>query len=53
MTRPVDLRQSRERTLMKTTQPYAPDLDLRVDVVMVFGYDDTLGERIRSWREAG
>lgn len=38
---------------MKTTQPYAPDLDLGVDVVIVFGHDASLGSRIRSWLEAG
>lgn len=51
--RPYDPRQSRERTAMQTGVPYAPDLDLGVDVVMAYGLGPSLPDRISSWSEQG
>ncbi len=51
--RPYDPRQSRERTAVQTSVPYAPDLDLGVDVIMAYGLDPSLPDRISSWSDQG
>jgi hypothetical protein len=51
--RPYDPRQTRERTSMQTGAGYAADLDVGVDVVMVYGVDPSLPERLRSWSDQG
>lgn len=51
--RPRDPRRSRERTIFHTGEPYAPDLDLDADVVILYGINETLAARIRSWAGQG
>lgn len=51
--RPRDPRCHSERTLLETTEPWSPDLDVGTDVAVVFGHDATLAARLASWRDAG
>lgn len=44
---------AREATGFQESAPYDPKIDLRTDFVMAYGLDDSTGERIARWREAG
>ncbi|HEY3861773.1 MAG TPA: hypothetical protein VGO59_07790 [Verrucomicrobiae bacterium] len=45
--------QSLERTCFQTHSPWRGDCDLRSDVAIVYGFDSTMPERVKSWREHG
>jgi hypothetical protein len=47
---PVD--RSRVRTLYQTRR-YAPDVDLRTDAVIIYGWKDDLAEEVNTWRARG
>ena len=47
--RPAD----EERLSFQTARPWAPGLNLNADVAMVYGIDETLPERLASWRDRG
>ncbi|MEN6520024.1 MAG: hypothetical protein ABFD46_02590 [Armatimonadota bacterium] len=49
----TDPKQSLERTIFQTASPYDDRIDLKSDVVMVYGIDPGLPERIKTWREQG
>ncbi|MEX3616870.1 hypothetical protein [Paenibacillus glucanolyticus] len=42
-----------ERTGFQESAAYHPDYDLQTDFVMVYGIDDTMPERIQTWKEKG
>jgi hypothetical protein len=50
---PADPAQLLERTSFQTSQRWSPQGNLRADVAMVYGIDNSLSERIRSWRDRG
>ncbi|MCD6340075.1 MAG: hypothetical protein J7M29_11940 [Verrucomicrobia bacterium] len=50
---PPDPLQVLERTCFQTAAPYAPWIDLRADVAIVYGLNPSLPERLKSWRERG
>jgi hypothetical protein len=50
---PPDPQQDLERTCFQTGQPWSGIADLRSDVVLVYGIDPRLPDRIQSWREHG
>src|SRR6476659_3946801 len=50
---PEDPVQDLERTSFQTSQPWSPLGNLRSDVAMVYGIDNTLPDRVQSWRERG
>ena len=41
------------KTSVQTPLAYAPDIDLGVDMIMVYGIGDDFPERAASWRERG
>jgi hypothetical protein len=45
--------QNLERTCFQTHAPWKGDCDLRSDVAIVYGFDSTMAERVRSWRDHG
>ena len=49
--------QGRERTTFQTSSSWKPTIDVRSDVVMVYGANDrgseTFGQRVESWRRRG
>ena len=47
---PID--RSQVRTLYQT-RGYSPDIDLRTDGVIVYGWKEDLPERVRDWRASG
>lgn len=42
-----------ERTCFQTARPWAPNLNLRSDVAIVYGIDPGLPGRIQTWRDRG
>ena len=42
-----------EKTGFQEDKPYSPEIDLQTDFVMVYGIDNNLEERIKSWKEKG
>src|SRR6476659_1403395 len=50
---PEDPVQNLERTSFQTSQPWSPLGNLRSDVAMVYGIDNSLPERVKSWRDRG
>ena len=50
---PADPAQHLERTSFQTSQPWSPNGNLRADVAMVYGIDQTLPDRVKSWRDRG
>ncbi|HTH48364.1 MAG TPA: hypothetical protein VMB21_12705, partial [Candidatus Limnocylindria bacterium] len=50
---PTDPNQILERTSFQTSQPWSPLGNLRSDVVMVYGIDRTLPERVKTWQDRG
>jgi hypothetical protein len=50
---PEDPAQTLERTSFQTSQAWSPLGNLRSDVAMVYGIDNGLPERVKSWRERG
>jgi len=50
---PTDPGQSLERTSFQTSKPWSPLANLRADVAMVYGIDQTLPERVQTWRDHG
>jgi len=50
---PEDPAQTLERTSFQTSQPWSPLGNLRSDVAMVYGIDNSLPERVKSWRDRG
>jgi hypothetical protein len=50
--KPNQLNRQFERTAFQTPH-YHPTIDLRTDVVFVYGWDETLPERIRTWHRQG
>ncbi len=53
LSRPLDPKQALERTCFQCYAPFSERINVRSDVVMVYGIDKGLSERIRSWRERG
>jgi hypothetical protein len=45
--------QVKERTTFQTSRSYDDSIDIKSDVVMVYGIDKGLPDRIESWREQG
>jgi hypothetical protein len=41
------------RLIFQTSQPWSPRVNINADAVMVYGIDDTVRERIQSWRDHG
>jgi len=50
---PEDPASHLERTSFQTSKPWSEQGNLRADVAMVYGIDDTLPDRLRSWRDRG
>jgi hypothetical protein len=50
---PFDPQQSQERTSFQTGAPWSGIADLRSDVVLVYGIDPGLPQRIQTWRDHG
>ncbi|MHA3770433.1 hypothetical protein ACXR0O_02720 [Verrucomicrobiota bacterium sgz303538] len=50
---PEDPAQHLERTSFQTSKPWSPTGNLRADVAMVYGIDESLPERVKSWRDRG
>jgi hypothetical protein len=50
---PEDPAQILERTCFQTAKPWSPQGNLRSDVALVYGIDNTLPERVFSWRNRG
>jgi len=50
---PSEPAQLLERTSFQTSQPWSPLGNLRADVAMVYGIDDTMPARVKSWRDRG
>ena len=50
---PRDPDQALERTSFQTAKPWSPVGNLPADVAMVYGVNDSLPERVRSWRDRG
>ncbi|HWD40060.1 MAG TPA: hypothetical protein VG944_14520, partial [Fimbriimonas sp.] len=46
-----DPRQAEERTVFQTHAPYEDRLDSRADVAIVYGFDKTMPDRVKSWRD--
>src|SRR5947209_2257240 len=44
---------SDERTGFQEQRPYQPSIDLRTDVVMVYGIDEGMPRRVQEWKAAG
>jgi len=45
--------QNLERTCFQTHAPWQADCDLRSDVAIVYGFDDSMASRVQSWRDHG
>jgi hypothetical protein len=45
--------QALERTVFQTSQPYSDRINLRADVAIVYGFDKTMPDRVKSWRDRG
>lgn len=45
--------QNPEKTCFQTARGWIPELDLRSDVAIVYGVNESFPERLRSWRERG
>lgn len=43
----------REKTCFQTASPWKPELDLRSDVAIVYGINETFSDRVQSWQERG
>ena len=43
---------SDERTAFPEQRPYHPSIDLRTDVVLVYGIDEGMPQRVREWKAA-
>ncbi len=41
------------QTLFQTDRPWSPRTNINADTVMVYGVDDTVAQRIQSWRDHG
>jgi len=50
---PPDPQQRLERTCFQTAAPWSGIADLRSDVVLVYGIDSGLPQRIQTWRDRG
>lgn len=50
---PADRPAGEERLSFQTARPWKPSLNLNADVAMVYGIDETLPERLASWRDRG
>ena len=48
-----DLRAQEQRLSFQTSGPWSPRVHLNADVAMVYGINQTLPERMKSWREHG
>lgn len=42
-----------DRTCFQTGGPWRPEVDLRSDVAIVYGVNDSFSERVKGWRERG
>ncbi len=49
----VDPDQIKERTSFQEAGPYSDTIDIKSDVVMVYGIDPGLPDRIKTWRDKG
>lgn len=52
-TRVFKLDRTAEDTCFQCAAPYAPRIDIRSDVAIVYGIDDTLSSRIEVWKRHG
>ena len=43
----------REKTTLQSGAPWRPEYDVRSDVVMVYGLNDSFNERVESWKSRG
>jgi hypothetical protein len=50
---PADPQQHLERTCFQTGRPWSGSADLRSDVVLAYGIDPGLPQRIQTWRDHG
>lgn len=50
---PTDRPQSEERLSFQAFDPWRPDVNLNADVAMVYGIDETLPQRIKTYVDAG
>lgn len=50
---PIDPNQRLERTSFQEAGAYDPRIDIKTDVAMVYGIDQGLPGRIKTWREEG
>jgi len=41
------------KTTFQSSQPWRPTIDVRADAVMVYGVNETLEDRLASWKERG
>ncbi len=48
-----DPKQYLERTSFQVASPYGPEIDLKSDVAMVYGFGGNVAERIARWKQEG
>jgi hypothetical protein len=44
---------SLERTCFQTASTWKPEIDVKSDVAIVYGVNDSLAERVAAWRDRG
>ncbi|MGI6455083.1 MAG: hypothetical protein ACOX5R_05610 [bacterium] len=44
---------AQDKTTFQTASPWSPEIDLRSDVAIVYGVNDSFSARVKSWRERG
>ncbi len=42
-----------EKTCFQTGSPWAPEIDVRSDIAIVYGMNDSFASRLQSWRDRG
>ena len=42
-----------ERTCFQTASPWKPEIDIKSDVAIVYGVNESLAERMSGWRQRG
>ena len=45
--------QSLEKTSFQTAEGWSPEVDLRSDIAMVYGMNDSFPQRLKSWKDRG
>jgi len=43
----------KEKTCFQTSAPWKADYDVRADVAIIYGMNDSFNERVKGWKERG